>query len=65
MDKHPLMELVITLYEPYYKCKDDRLLVMFHFLMIQHGYRVADNIRQVSFFIFKDRCRLFFWICYS
>jgi hypothetical protein len=31
-------------YEPYYQCKEDRLLVMFHLFMLQRGYMVADNI---------------------
>ena len=50
------MQLVLTLHEPYFTCEADRFIVLLHFLMVQNGYRVIDDIRQGSFFIFQERC---------
>ncbi len=55
MDKYPLMDLVLTLYDPHFQCEADRLLVILHFLLIQNGFRVVDDVRQVCSFIFKER----------
>ena len=62
MNKYPRMDLVLTLYTPYFQCKADRLWVMFHFLMIQKGYKVFDEVRQVCSFIFERKIWIFFWI---
>ena len=47
MNKYPRMDLVLTLYTPYFQFKADRLVVMFHFLMNQNGYKVFDEARRV------------------
>lgn len=31
VNNYPLMDLVLALYTPYFRCKADRLLVIFHF----------------------------------
>ncbi|CAF1005834.1 unnamed protein product [Rotaria sordida] len=36
MNKYPLMNWILDLYTPYYQRKADRLIVMFHFLMVIH-----------------------------
>ena len=62
MCTYPGMDLVLTLYTPCFQCKADRLLVMFHFLMIKNGYKVLDEVRQVCSFIFERKIWFFFWI---
>ena len=62
MYTYPGMDLVLSLYTPYFQFKADRLVVMFHFLMIQKGYKVFDKDRQVCPFIFERKIWTFFWI---
>jgi len=44
MDMYSLMDLVLTLYDPHFQCKADRLLAIFHFLLIRNGFRVVDDV---------------------
>ena len=59
---YPGMDLVLSLYRRYFQCKADRLVVMFHFLMIQKGYKLFDKDGQVCPFILERKIWIFFWI---